>query len=50
MTQITLYERLGLIITAKGDFSDVELQTLREDIRLTMSIILKSRSYRGEWK
>lgn len=48
MDSITLYEKSGLTIIVKGDFSSDELEILRQEVKATVLDILKFRKFGGE--
>ena len=48
MDTVTLYEKSGLTITVKGDFTSDELEILRQEVRATILDILKFRKYGRE--
>ena len=47
MKSITLYDRSGLIVTVKGDFTKDELEILEHEVYSTISSILKFRKFGG---
>ena len=50
MKPITIYDRSGIIVSVKGDFTRDELEILEQESNSTISCILKFRKFGGGLK